>query len=1100
MRTINEIVFSSDDEIIKNSVGEVTNSTDIWLRSKKPRFQRGGLYDKYIFGVAEKCKCGLTTAGKCPECGYVVYDKDTYAENYAYYQLKHNFIAQYKLQNLLDKFFLLGIELPELSKDPLINLWSCEFIIYKKGTDAENEITDKLMKSIFGEEKELSKNEKEAIKEEYTIVGEDGEDYILTIKEIDNVSEVENIGANGLLNLVNYSYNNKKLSFIADHINSVLPIISPALRMYSLPIINGKVRKHFPDIHFEYKAIIAMDEYCSKTMKEVKYSSIDQATILYLMNKLYNQHLAKSTMFQKSKKSTIRSNISSRLGSSGRWNAIPYEPAKLNEIYVPRSATYHALQSQIIQKLMNDFKHEEFDAFKMYESQNPLALHCFEEIVSKSQCLLVRNPTLHRNNFVQFTPKLWNTKDVPGFEDQPDVPAIGVNPYICKMYNLDFDGDQMAYFMVTEEDELLLLGDSLKAENLWIYDKTHEPCYLPTSTTMYGLYSATTIHQVPEDKRQKFDTFESMEKAYNDNTLEFDDQVILMPNTVTTYGREKISKILGTPVENFIELGPLDMKIMSKIIAGLQDHPRRIDIINEIRDFGNEIATIVGIDTLPLTDLYKNISPKIDEILKDDVMNDTLKLNKIMKLMPKALGEELRKLPDSNIEVLMKGSRVDEKTLQSLYTPYVRFNKDGSIKIGDSTIIEGLSEEEYINTAHSQRSILQVKSRAVPREGFNRSQLALLSLKLKYSKDTGKETNYIYIPEDLAKKEMRTIAESAPKSKVEGLVPVLSTATSENSIVYRDQVSGLSDKITTEGARIGIAYADAITESFYQAELKLKYGGLLNDFNGEDIYAVNEGEPKYDAENNSIFVGNYEYKISEGIIPAEKVVKNQYINKGDLIAVNANLVHVEKRFNAFYSIFDFQIAGDTKKSKFRMNKGISYAPFDGVIHYSNGNVLINNEVVDSMTKGVTYFYPEGWNVKYGDRICSKVLNLKSLLTVCPKEYAVYLYWKELSRISKFDWNTDLVDIMFKVMIYSNFSIKNKLLNEKDFGTRQVYGATGKGFKEAIKSGTDKNTMSTAIKLNDENPILKLMVRSSVELNAMNEDSPDWSFEEEMEEE
>jgi len=88
----------------------------------------------------------------------------------------------------------------------------------------------------------------------------------------------------------------------------------------------------------------------------------------------------------------------------------------------------------------------------------------------------------------------------------------------------------------------------------------------------------------------------------------------------------------------------------------------------------------------------------------------------------------------------------------------------------------------------------------------------------------------------------------------------------------------------------------------------------------------------------------------------------------------------------------------------------------------------------------------------------------------------------LNRISKLDEgvNLDLAEVMFKVLVNANYSVKEKLISEKDFGTRQRYGATRKGFVEAIKDSSDKNG-TVSISLEDNNPFLKLMVRSAADI-------------------
>jgi hypothetical protein len=175
---------------------------------------------------------------------------------------------------------------------------------------------------------------------------------------------------------------------------------------------------------------------------------------------------------------------------------------------------------------------------------------------------------------------------------------------------------------------------------------------------------------------------------------------MLLPNKLTTYGREKISKIINYDIDKLTEGNPVDLTAVSKITAGLYNNPDRIDIIQNLRDFGNEIATLIGIDIIPVKNLYKGISDEVDAIVNDPELSDIIKLNKITTMMPVLLKRELEALPDSNIDTLLKGSRIKPAALNSLYTPYVRLDSEGNLKVGDSTMIDGVSEEEYITAAH----------------------------------------------------------------------------------------------------------------------------------------------------------------------------------------------------------------------------------------------------------------------------------------------------------------------------------------------------------------------------------------------------------------
>jgi len=258
MALINEIIFSDDDYIISHARGEIQTSDDFSLRGRYPRPKIGGLYDLFVFGMTGHCKCGLTTMGKCPQCGYTVLDEKEYLEGYAYYQLHYPFSVSFKLENLISRLDKIGIKLPKLSNDMLINIWSLSF-------DIIDPAVEKLENSLFeknGEQKELDENEEDKKRTElYYPITIDGSPYTLKISPIEPDTDFQTVGILGLQSLLNAYYNGESLSWMKENINSVLLISSPGLRKPTFPVINGKIHKHFPDIHVRYKFIIAMDKY-----------------------------------------------------------------------------------------------------------------------------------------------------------------------------------------------------------------------------------------------------------------------------------------------------------------------------------------------------------------------------------------------------------------------------------------------------------------------------------------------------------------------------------------------------------------------------------------------------------------------------------------------------------------------------------------------------------------------------------------------------------------------------------------------------------------------------------------------------------------------
>lgn len=1065
-----QIEFANDDVIRNYAIGEVKNNGDYDLSGVDltsavilPKSKPGGLYDEYIFGLPLKCKCGSTSLGVCPICRVHAWAEKTYLNNYAYYQMNHWIVTDMKLHSLVKKLQDLGIDLKLRSRSALEDLYSKQFAL-EDDTGAELQEGDVRLTGPNGEKKILR---------------------ILPLPEANDQTtpwDPNLIGTYGLIRLKDYKVNSKSLGFIADHINSVLPIISPGLRKAKFPLIGGKVTKQFPPINFDYRVIIEMDKrYAVGIEDKLHLSAVDFATIMFLFNKLYNVHVESSSFYKGGREGLVRSSLQSRVGSSIRWNATNDHKLKLNEVKIPRSGAYHALQSQIISKLLEDSTDKDtttFDAKQLYITQDPKAIKAFEDIIDNCVVIIGRNPTLHRNNLLAFKPILW------------DEPAICMNPYVCASYNLDFDGDQLSCYFITEDFEKLLLGKRMNAENLWIFDKDNTPTYVPKEICLTGLYLASKMIDRSNGNPRKFPSVDEIIKAFKADEIQMDDEIILMPDKHTSYGREMLSRILRTDIENIIGEGAvLDMQKLMRIIAGLISHPDRLDIMRELDLFGVEMATLIGVDIPPIDNLYSRMSPEVDAILNDKSIPEDIKLSKITEMMPKLLKRELKRLPDNNIDTLMSGSRVSPNKLLNLYTPYVRMGSNGKVKVGDSALVDGLSEEEYVEAAHTQRDILIIKAEAVPRSGFNSTQLVLPSLDLRYSTETGKTNSYVFVRHGEGTQDFTRGRIIIPgiKSIYPGYAAIRSSATSNTNIVYRDEIGDIEAKQLNDGARIGTIYGKAVTEIMYQASLGLKYGALMNDFNREDIKALDDGDVEEVTEDHMI-IGGKKYLISEYVIPTDEVINRKPIKKGQKIAINNCLVNTKFRYASFDTLLDMKIITDKDKmyeySEYRVPKGISYAPFPGRLHYEKGKVYIDNREIGTIDPKVTYFLPEGQYVKFSDRISSQVIDIPRLLQFISKEYAFWPFFLDLNRVTLTpnpendlgkSKSLELGEIIYKTMLGISFSIQKGLVNNSDFMTRVFYGATKKGLRTAADNSITPD-MSTVIKVNEDNPLVKILLR------------------------
>ena len=104
-----------------------------------------------------------------------------------------------------------------------------------------------------------------------------------------------------------------------------------------------------------------------------------------------------------------------------------------------------------------------------------------EDIIKDKCVLLNRAPTLHRLGIQAFHPIL-----IEGS-------AIQIHPLVCRAFNADFDGDQMAVHLpLTKEAQNEANKIMLSANNL-LKPATGEPIAIPTQDIILGCYWMTKI-------------------------------------------------------------------------------------------------------------------------------------------------------------------------------------------------------------------------------------------------------------------------------------------------------------------------------------------------------------------------------------------------------------------------------------------------------------------------------------------------------------------------------------------------------------------------------------------------------------------------------
>ena len=148
----------------------------------------------------------------------------------------------------------------------------------------------------------------------------------------------------------------------------------------------------------------------------------------------------------KGKQGRFRQNLlGKRVDYSGRSVIVAGPELKINQCGLPKMMALELFKPFVIGYLINnDLAHNIRSATRMIEAGETAVWDGLDEVIKGKYVLLNRAPSLHRLSIQAFQPVLIEGK------------AIQLHPLVCKGFNADFDGDQMAVH--------LPLSDAAQAE------------------------------------------------------------------------------------------------------------------------------------------------------------------------------------------------------------------------------------------------------------------------------------------------------------------------------------------------------------------------------------------------------------------------------------------------------------------------------------------------------------------------------------------------------------------------------------------------------------------------------------------------------------
>ncbi len=344
-----------------------------------------------------------------------------------------------------------------------------------------------------------------------------------------------------------------------------------------------------------------------------------------------NRPLKSLTDMIKGKQGRFRENLlGKRVDYSARSVIVIGPHLKLYQCGLPKKIALELYQPFIIRELKERGLADTIKSAKrMLERRDEHVWDILEEVIHQHPVLLNRAPTLHRMGIQAFEPVL-----VEGN-------AIMIHPLVCRGFNADFDGDQMAVHLPLSIEAQVEAYVLMLSTNSIFSPANGTPIVGPSQDIVLGNYYTTYLMEGEKGQGMAFrDTFEAI-MAYDTGKVSIhakikvriDENKDIVSDSgkqrggiiETTVGRCLFNDILSEEMPFYNQ--SMTQKRLSGVISDcykIMGSCETIDLLDRIKDIGFKSATLAGI-SFGLTDL--KVPTK-----KQSIINETQKkVDKIQK-------------------------------------------------------------------------------------------------------------------------------------------------------------------------------------------------------------------------------------------------------------------------------------------------------------------------------------------------------------------------------------------------------------------------------------------------------------------------------------
>jgi len=627
--------LASPETILEWSHGEVTKPETINYRTQRP--EKHGLFDERIFGPVEdyECSCkkyrGIRYKGiVCEKCGVEVTRAIVRRERMGHIDLCIPVAHIWFLRGVPSRIaMILGITAASVEKV----IYFAGYIVTKVSEEDRTRLLRELdtefktkIKALQNEDaKEALKERMEGMKKEIEtiktgVVLDEASFHRYSIK-YSTLFEAR-IGAEAVYDLfkqvnttelvkrleteretagaMERAKLDKRLSLIRGMTNSGvrpewmfltrIPVIPPAIR----PMVALEGGRHASsDLNDLYRRVINRNNRLKKLIdimapdvilrneKRILQEAVDALIdnsirhgggAYSAMSQAQRRPLKSLSDYLKSKQGYFRQNLlGKRVDYSGRSVIVIGPELALDQCGLPKHMALELFRPFVIAQLLKqELAYNIRGAGRLIEDGVPEVWAILENVIREKHVLLNRAPTLHRQGIQAFRPVLIEGN------------AIQVHPLVCRAFNADFDGDQMAVHVPLSDEAQLEAKEIISANKNILKPGSSEPVVSEKLLDMaLGAYWMTKIIKGAKGEGKYFSSPNDAINAYDYGVIDFRAAVHVLATDTDKY-KQYEGKVFETTVGRLIfnSVLPSDHAFINDVIVQRTIFAVVIDIID----------------------------------------------------------------------------------------------------------------------------------------------------------------------------------------------------------------------------------------------------------------------------------------------------------------------------------------------------------------------------------------------------------------------------------------------------------------------------------------------------------------------------------------